>query len=278
MTQRPRRIRWITVASCALLIVGTFVAQSSSNFASAAGPCAAPNTNEFDGVAVFPAAGDATRWFEGTSSYLVVQNPALCTGVNTYANRVSAWVMIASSVSNLAYVQVGYIKSADFGHVRWFFEANNGYTGANLNFDFYPSSFSVDAEAGVRHSFSVNWRTSDDFVHGDIDSVPWGASTFNPYRGSYSGDPAAVNRADFGAQPWSPQYEGEGLYTQSDIPGIGSSHASFTYMGVQKFSDDAFENLPCGYDIPDSDNYPRWTNSASGCTTASIWTLYPNPP
>jgi hypothetical protein len=91
------------------------------------------------------------------------------------------------------------------------------------------------------------------------------ATNFNPYNDEYwsEGDD----------ETWTPEYSGEKTHPQSDILGVATNHTNFTGMGVQRFSDDKFERIPCVL----SGIKPRANRShhhGSTCHDVDIWT-YP---
>lgn len=77
--------------------------------------------------------------------------------------------------------------------MRWFSQFHPGYG----NYDTRYSSFSISSEYGKRHTFRVLWSYSCNCLRAIIDTTVWDTSNFNPFDSS---------QADFGPQPWSPQF------------------------------------------------------------------------
>jgi hypothetical protein len=244
--------RLVTARLASLLIAVLSVACLTVTPAQAARACGLEG-NYFNSYG-----GSRPEWrYEGVSSYIVVRDTFLCTGVTGIENFGNAWVMIAGSGQN-EWGQVGFERTSGVT-LRWFSQFNDG----EHNLDTRYSSFNIISERGVRHTFRVLWSPS---CPGDraclravIDSTNWDYSAWNPY-------------VEWGPMPWDPFYAGETGHLASDIPGNGTDRTVFSSMGVQRYEDDILESLPCGLTEFRNDNSARWGRASSSCTSVSVWT------
>jgi hypothetical protein len=203
--------------------------------------------------------------YEGVSSYIYVQDGSPCAGVaNSDSNFSNAWVMIAGHGGTSAYGwgQVGFERSWGYP-MRWFSQFSNGLTGSDRILETRYSSFSINNQFGVRHTFRVLWASScGPCLKATIDTTTWDTSSFNPF---------ASSEANFGPQPWSPQFVGEVGYLEADMPGTPAHHTRWTAMGAQRYTDDALESMPCVLSAENS-NPLFWGRTALSCTSFDIWT------
>ena len=221
--------------------------------ASAAGRCSRPG-NYFDG---YYQNGRPEWRFTGASAWIVVRDGARCTGDNSLANFSNAWVMIAGSGMQ-DWGQVGFERSATStaagSKLRWFSQFSSA-DGLATRY----STYSVSSQIGVRHTFRVLYNPSCRCLQANIDSTTgWYASPFDP-------------KADWGGQPWSPQFLAESGYLQADIPGRATTRTSFSALGAQRLDNGALVGMPCILSGA-NDNPSRWGRSASGCTAFDVWT------
>jgi hypothetical protein len=254
MSRQVARSIFAVALSCLILLAPI---ASPPTVANAAGTCRDPIDNYFDG---FYQADGRTNAYEGVSSYIYVQQTYLCSGSTVEAfNFSNAWVMIAGDYAgdNDAYGQVGF--ELTYGKpMRWFSQFHDGYGRYTTRY----SSFSIANEYGNRHIFRVLWSGTCSCLRAIIDTTEWATSPFNPFRSA---------EADFGPQPWSPQFLGETGFLQSNMPGSPSRHTRYAGMGAQRFSDDQLESMPCILSGT-NDNPGAWGLDALGCTSFDIWT------
>jgi hypothetical protein len=210
--------------------------------------------NYFDGF-WYNSAAYPDHYYEGASTFIVVQNGAVCSGDNTLSNFTNSWVMIAAGNGD-GWAQVGFEHTAGYA-LRWFSQSSPSLGTYYTRY----STFSVASEEGVRHAFYVRWSPACYCERMTIDSTLWASSPFNPFT-SWSL-----------SKPMSPQYFGETGYFQDDVPGYSSNHTKFTSMGVQSY-DDSSALIPCI--LSGRDDHPgRWSRDASSCTAFDIWTSVP---
>ncbi|WP_188944623.1 hypothetical protein [Nakamurella endophytica] len=121
---------------------------------------------------------------------------------------------------------------------------------------------------GVRHAYTEKWvascpaPTNHSCEESFVDSTRVTDTDFNPF-GNFAGGPTSPPR-------WSPQYSAEKTYQESQIQGDPSTHAKFTSIGVQQFSNNAFVLEPCTLSIA----APQATyagRSSSGCVNIDVW-------
>jgi hypothetical protein len=221
--------------------------------AAAAGTCSGTNTNFFDG---YYQIDHPEHPYEGASTFIVVRDGAVCSGVVDSNNFLGGWVMIASGTQGQGYGQVGFDRYAGTT-LKWFAEFNDGLGHVADRF----STFSVTNQVGVQHTFRVLWTPACACLHANIDTTNWLNSTFNPFF------------VGWGPQPWSPQFMDEATWLQTDVPGTPSARTSFSGMGAQRLSDDIIESMPCILSSLNSSS--RWSHSASSCTAVTLWTNTP---
>lgn len=188
--------------------------------ASAAGTCSGTRSNYFDGYFQ----NGRPEWrFTGASAYIVVRDGARCAGDRGTGNFSNAWVMIAGSGLR-DWGQVGFERSAlsstSGSGLRWFSQFGSA-DGLATRY----SSSSVAGEVGVRHAFRVLYNASCRCLQANIDSqTGWYTSPFDP-------------KADWGPQPWSPQFLAETGYLPADVPGRAGTPTSFSALGAQRLDD-----------------------------------------
>jgi hypothetical protein len=222
--------------------------------ASAAGTCRSRSGNYFDG---YYQNGRPDWTFTGASSYIVVRDGARCAGDTGTRNFSNAWVMIAGS-GDRDWGQVGFERSAlssvSRSNLRWFSQFSSA---DGLATKYSPSS--VAAEVGIRHTFRVLYDASCRCLRANIDgSVGWYSSPFDP-------------KADWGPQPWSPQFMAETGYLEADVPGRPGTPTSFSGLGAQRLDNGRLVSMPCIL-TGANDNPTRWGRSASSCTAFGVWT------
>ena len=221
--------------------------------ASAAGRCSGPG-NYFDG---YYQNGRPEWRFTGASAYIVVRDGVRCTGDSSLANFSNSWVMIAGSGMR-DWGQVGFERSAPSAaagsNLRWFAQFSS-VDGLATRY----STSSVSSQIGIRHTFRVLYNASCRCLQANIDTTTgWYTSPFDP-------------KADWGGQPWSPQFFAETGYLQADVPGRATTRTSFSALGAQRLDSGALVGMPCILSGANA-NPSRWGRSASSCRAFDVWT------
>lgn len=153
--------------------------------------------------------------------------------------------------------QVGFERTVGFS-MRWFAQYNSGYFDG---LDTRYSTFPVDGQVGIRHTFRVLWNFSCVCLIATIDTTNWLYSQFNPYSSA---------EANWGPQPWSPQFHEESAWTKSYVPGLASTPVLYSGMGAQRYSDDTLELMPCI--LSGAIDSSIWRHHAFSCTSFNAWT------
>lgn len=211
-----------------------------------------PPSNYFDG---FYQRGRPEWRFIGSSSYIVVQDGALCTGLGGIGNFTNSWVMIAGSGANYDWGQVGFERTSGYAPqtLRWFAQfADDGRLSTRY------STGSVTNQIGVRHAFRVLWSAACNCLEARIDQFVWFRSNFNP-------------KIRWNAQPWSPQFFAETGHLQTDVPGRSATRTQWSAMGAQRLDNGQLMGMPCILS-GENQNPSRWGIAAAGCTSFSVWT------
>ncbi len=198
-----------------------------------------------------------TQDFKGSSGYGVVRTGVLCSGNTGSGNFTNAWVMIAAW-DGYGWSQVGWERTYGYPY-RWFSQHNGDGTLATRY-----STFPVDSEIGVRHTFRVLWSSScasNPCVKAYIDTTLWSSSFFNPF------DLAS----DWGPRPFSPQFSGEVGFAQSGVTGTPAAHTILSSLGAQRFSDGLVIPMTCTMNATNN-NPADWALTAPACDNIQFWT------
>jgi hypothetical protein len=251
-------IRRALAASLILMLTTSLAVFAEASSASASGICSSSgkfNDGYFYNPNAFPGYD-----FEGASGYIVVRDGNLCVPNSGPQNFTNAWVMIASDPSGNSgsgWSQVGFERTAGY-NLRWFAQ-HAGRVGNYFDITTRYSTFSVNNQVGVRHTFRVLWNYSCYCIRATIDTTNWLDSKFNPFVDTTW------------TRPFSPQFAGEAGYRESDMPGLSSARTAFSALGAQRYSDDVLAPLPCIMSGA-NDNPARWGRLASSCEAFTIWT------
>jgi hypothetical protein len=251
--------RTMAILAAILLATTAAVVAIDQRPAEAAGTCGT-QSNYFDGYYYNPSVWPGYN-FEGASGYIVVRNGTLCSGTSGIGNFSNAWLMIAGwNATGAAWSQVGFERTSGF-NLRWFSQhAWNNSSGDHLSTRY--STFSVNSEIGVRHTFRVLWNSGCTCLQAIIDVTTWSNSPFNPFFSS-----------GWGGLPFSPQFSAETGHLATDVPGTAGARTAFTALGAQQYSNDALVPMPCAMSAVTSS--PRWGRAAHGCDAFDVWTATP---
>jgi hypothetical protein len=166
--------------------------------------------------------------YEGVSADIVTRSGAVCDTDTSQFNRTNSYAMIASA--NKGPLAFGYAQA---GFVRWynhaavfFWEYQNGNGLFSQKFGTSTVSY------GSAHTYKVAWTSSCSCYQLSIDGAVGLSSNWNPYDGSWW-------------YPFSPQFEGEATYKESDVPGNSSVPTTFSNVKGQYVAGDAFESYAC---------------------------------
>jgi hypothetical protein len=205
--------------------------------------------------------GHSEHPYEGASSYIVVRDGTNCgSGHDDFVN---AWVMIAGNetLNYDGWGQVGFEHTVGYP-LRWFAQNDNGshITSTHIRNTKW-STFSVASQIGVRHTFRTLWSYACACLRSTIDTTNWLDSPFNPFNSQ---------EANFGPQPWSPQFLEESNWNKSWVPGLVSTPVAYTGLGAQRYSDDVIESMPCI--LTGESDVSIWKHAATSCTAFTAWT------
>jgi hypothetical protein len=257
--ETPVSRNWLDVLSvalgCALVVIATVAAVlSDQQPASAAGVCVTSNLY-YDAVAAL----HTPVSYQGTSSYIVVQDAPLCSNDDGEQHFSATYVMIKNG-NGYGWGQVGFVRVRGFP-LQWF---SQYWKGSGSTFETHYSGYSIDGEIGVRHAFrtfySATCPGNRPCLASYIDSTQFSLSTFDPF-------------AYWNVTPWVPEYAGEVDKKANDITGTPSAHTSFTGMGV--YTPGQNISLPCGYSATEVDE-TRFGLTQLSCIAMDIWTINPD--
>jgi hypothetical protein len=169
-------------------------------------------------------------------------------GVNTFN---TAWSMIKGTGS-YSYAQTGFWRDtgphqSTFQYAQYRVDAISPIVNM-----FGPSSISLN---GVYHQYWSWFDPSGPVLRLFVDGTNMLTMT-NPYLAWIT--------------PFRAQFLGETSYQESSIPGLSSTHTSYTGLQVQRQDTGLYENLPCGLVQPSVKN-TRGQISASSCQAFDIW-------
>jgi len=221
----------------------------------AAGGCGTyKQTGWNDGFIWYPANNPEDPYYEGVSTYILVQTSTQCSGIlDPDYNYVAAWSMIASKPGTNGYAQSGFEKDISPPHnaTYWFSQ----WLGGGL-FNSEYSTYAQSSQVGVKHAFRSLYTSNCACVRMYVDSVEYDHTPFSPFAAWTT--------------PFSPQYYGEAGYRESDMPGLSTSRTAFTAMGAQLYSD-AVTSIACGLQV-DNEKAERWANVPHSCIAFDIYT------
>jgi hypothetical protein len=216
----------------------------------------------FDGFAAYPSAG--TYYYEGVSAFISVRAAPLC-GYGQGAPpppdvRSMAWTMISNGNNGDGWVQSGYRVTYTAQH--HFMQAFRGQdpSYSTLQTRLSPSQILVpDPAVDTGHQYVQEYVPSCLCSRSWVDSAvaytaPWNIKTW-------------------WAEPFSPQFEGEVTYLNSDMPGTPANPTWFAQAQGQGYGHGW---VPLACILTSSNQNPaRWANFQDSCTTFRIWTAVP---
>lgn len=246
---------------CSLLRASLLIALSAAVYVAIpatealAVSCVGSGTNLFDG---YFQVGHPEHPYEGASAYMVVRDGQNCSGRSNAF--VSDWIMIAAGPSpHNGWGQVGFTKDVDMSNqLRWF---SQFWDGTGSDYIERDSTFIITNQIGVRHTFRVLWTYSCYCLVATIDTTTWDKSGFNPYSSQES---------NWGPQPWSPQFNAESFYLESNVPGFLEDPVAISALGAQRAGDDQLESMPCILRVRSDSSH--WHHQAISCTAVYLWT------
>lgn len=204
-----------------------------------------------------------THNYLGASAGIVLQYGAVCdTNQNSSNNSgvlnfTSAYVMIASGAPNSGWAQAGFTRS--YNNVTYFF-AQTSPDGTATNSQFSTSGVSLGTRATFVGKDGLDCTCAKAMVNGNA----YITTTWNPQNRWIS--------------PFSPQYEGEASYLESDMPGNASQQTN--YSGLQ-YEDNTgtFNDYPCSTlssenagSATRADNLHWYNQAGSTCPNFNIYT------
>jgi hypothetical protein len=263
--------------SCGAFLASSAEPASADNYVD----CAAANDHNFDG---FYSTGSGTL-VEGAAARLITSFGNICTDssgrfnppgtLNAIGeNLTSGWVMIAGhnpSSGGVGYIQSGFDR--EYGRNPIFFSEDN-LTGA-------PSVYRRRILPGGGPVFGDAHMYWEQFT-----TVAGGTCAGGQYRENV--DVTIIQIANFcpfasWATPYLPEFSGEGLNLNDDIPGSPSAPMVFYTLQTQDFVTDAFTNyLPsmnwASASGESAYNYNPHTISYSGAIgwNFSVYTITPH--
>jgi hypothetical protein len=238
------------IAAALLGITSTFSVSAASAQTQMPGEvytCGSTNSSNYH-VGKFQALG--TGSYEGAYAYIATRYGAVCDTDTSANNFQNPYAMIASGDGN------GYAQS---GYTRWYnsctyFFAEQSKNGSTFYDKFGTTCVTTD---GTTHKYTEEYFSSCSCVKSMVDGTPYMTSNWNPFNNwSY---------------PFSPQFEGEAIYRESDMPGNSASPTSFTDLHYQN-TDNSWGAYGCGalnvenLGSGDRADGEEWFNSGSGMT------------
>ncbi|HET6910116.1 MAG TPA: hypothetical protein VFH54_12305 [Mycobacteriales bacterium] len=176
-----------------------------------------------DGFDVSPANYSQTQYqYEGSSSFIVTQNSAVC---STDDHGASAWSMIAENdgASGCGWAQSGYITFP--GQSPEYF-AQSATDGCVTSTTYYTSP-----AVGSKHAYRSLWVPACSCIQMSVDSLVLESTSFNP-KSNWP-------------WPWQPQFFGETGFHESNVPGTPSAQTNYSAIGVQRTADNTLVAIPC---------------------------------
>lgn len=246
------------VAAAGLALAVTVCALAPSPAEAQLATCGTPG-NWFDGFVGFPTSSD--RHYEGVRAVLTVQSAQVCDSDHSVFNYSSngqptplgnftyAWSMITDPTSG-GWVQSGYFRSYNQSLTN-FSQVNDGH-------GYLHNAYTAGPAVGSTHTYWQQYVPGGG-IRSNVDTTILQTTPFNPFSQWSNGD-------------WSPQFLNETRYRESDVPGTTGSHMHWSGLQVQRFSDDAFVDVPCDLLTSPSDDSARWALQSTGCTSFDIWT------
>ncbi len=231
--QRPAA-RWVGVAAAVLgmMAVVSPVATAAqhrlprSARPHAVGTCGTPRNSYFDGYLAPFGAGSA----EGSYGELATRAAGECrTNTNPGSNFSTAWVMIANGnqgSSGGGYVQSGFYHP--YNQCTTYFAQMRPNNASN-----FQSKFSgCIATDGTVHDYGERYGSDCHCEYAKVNDAVFMTSTFNPY-------------SDW-SYPFDPQFFGEAIYLESDMPGSASTPTTFNNLQYEDGPSNAFSLYGAG--------------------------------
>lgn len=151
--------------------------------------------------------------------------------------------MIASGDYS-GWTQVGYIRWYDHVTVQF---AQHHYAAQG---DEYPTKYgTMQLVDGTVYGYGERWDPSTGYELDRINGSDFWKTAFDPFA-KWS-------------TPFVAQFDGEARYLQSDVPGNSASPTHYTDIQGQRFSDNTFVSMPCGYLVKGNDGSSKRTDGES---------------
>ena len=251
-TGRRRRLAKVRAAWATLVIVATYLFLPTG--AAWASSCRYDGGG-FDGYQQSDFSGG--NYFEGVSAFIVVEpglNCSIPSGGSSFGRQNLSWIMLAGgSGSDKAWAQVGFVKHTEDSSMEWFSQYSHGTNSITGT-----TKYNIDSEIGVRHAFYEYYSPSMGRMESKIDSTPWDSSPFNPFADSH-----------WGSIPFRPEFYDEANDGGTHVMGSATNPVAFSSVGVQRYSDDGKQLIPCV--LSAGAFISEWHHSASSCTAWHLW-------
>lgn len=216
--------------------------------------------NYFDGYQQPYLTGTA----EGAAANIVNRYGAVCDTDTSMSNFVAAWAMIANG-DKVGWVQSGYMRWYNHSSV-FFSQVCQHFTGQYCAGQFTTVFGTESLTYGNTNFYDEIWNTSCSCEHSKIDGNVEIATTFNPFNAW--------------TWPFAPEFYGEAVYKQNDMPGNSSSPTYFEDPQHQNTTSDDWVSYGCntlskyndlaGYTRTDGESW--YDVIASNCPNFKIYT------
>lgn len=200
---------------------------------------------------------------EGTTAYLVIRDPGMCTSVSYPYNFSVAWTMLADGAQY--YAQSGFMKRTwNNGAVTCldhFAEYTPGPNGAPFRRVFLHDLGYQDCmqSSGETHRYWQIYNAGAHRVEMWVDDSMWAYTDFDP-------------KVSYWAPPWESHLYAETIYAEDDVPGTAGWGDMYTQIAVVDPATHAWSNPACppwGH-LEDVARYHAWISS--DCKTMATWT------
>lgn len=220
--------------------------------------CSSPLAGYFDGFTD----GASSPYYEmGALANIYVRYGAVCDTDTSSNNVTAAWSMIANRVIPYGWAQAGYIRWYNATLRQFAQQSSNGSLATTVTY-FGPGGA---ISAGQHYDYWDQWVS----VPGCGSCIRSNYNTFIMLQSGF--DPFV-----YWTQPFTVQFLGETKHTESDIPGLSATAATYSNISVQDVSTGNFVPVPCSLlDTPVNAAPSRWGIQAYGCYAFNVWTEHP---
>jgi hypothetical protein len=242
----------LIVAVCLALVLVIYLAGTARAEVYTCGASGDPQSNYFDGY--YDATGGHAH--EGAYATIVTRYGAVCDTRTGQGNFTSAWAMLAGPSAS-DYIQSGFDRW--YGSCTYYFAEASAPSQSYFDQKYGSSCLSYGATTG----YAEQYGSGNHVEYAKIGGTVWITTPFNPYS------------------VWSsfyPEFFGETVWKESDMPGNSASPTSFNSVQYQSSSTHNFVGFGCSLTksndltgVTRSDG-ESWYDRTTSCPSFNIYT------